>query len=160
MAWLVYKGWRRGLVREVTTLAGVLAGIWAATHLSGWVCEVLSLEGENAVIIAFFIAFVGALVLAYLLGRGVERLMKKAHIGLVNHIAGAVSGLLKALCILAVLLNNVVMLDKHEKLVTPQLKEESVLYRPVWNTGNRLTATLKQFIADQADKHSSPQKSS
>lgn len=143
MAWLMYRGWRRGLVREVATLAGVLAGIWAATHLSGWVCEVLGLNGENAVLIAFFVAFVGALVLSYLLGRGVEKLMKKAHIGLVNRIAGAALGLIKALCILAVLLNNVVMLDKHEKLITPKLKEESLLYRPVWNTGNRLTAEIK-----------------
>lgn len=143
MAWLVYRGWWRGLVREVTTLAGVLVGIWASTHLSGWICDVVGLEGENSVLIAFFIAFVGALVLAYLLGRGVERMMKKAHIGLVNHIAGSALGLIKALCILAVLLNNVVMLDKHEKLITPKLKEESVLYKPVWNTGNRLTAEIK-----------------
>lgn len=143
MAWLVYRGWRRGLVREVTTLAGVLVGICASTHLSGWICDVVGLEGENSVLIAFFIAFVGALVLAYLLGRGVERMMKKAHIGLVNHIAGSAFGLIKALCILAVLLNNVVMLDKHEKLITPKLKEESVLYKPVWNTGNRLTAEIK-----------------
>lgn len=152
MAWLMYRGWKRGLVREVATLLGVLAGIWATTHLSGWVCEVLSLKGENAVLIAFFIAFVGALVLAYLLGRGVERLMKKAHIGLVNHIAGAALGLIKALCILAVILNNVVMLDKHENLITPKLKEESVLYQPVWNTGNRLTASLKQFVDDHKEE--------
>lgn len=152
MLWLVYRGWRRGLVREVATLVGVLAGIWAATHLSGWVCEVFGLKGENAVLIAFFIAFVGALVLAYLLGLAVEKMMKKAHIGLLNHIAGSALGLIKALCILAVLLNSVVMFDKYEKLLTPKLKEESVLYRPVWNTGNRLTATLKQFIADHKDE--------
>ena len=152
MLWLVYRGWRRGLVREVATLVGVLVGIWAATHLSGWVCELFGLKGENAVLIAFFIAFVGALVLAYLLGLAVEKLMKKAHVGLLNHIAGSALGLVKALCILAVLLNSVVMLDKHEKLVTPKLKEESVFYRPVWNTGNRLTATMKQFIADHKDE--------
>lgn len=152
MLLLVYRGWRRGLVREVATLAGVLAGIWAATHLTGMVCEVVGLEGENAVLIAFFIAFVGALVLAYLLGRAVEKLMKKAHVGLVNHIAGAALGLVKALCILAVLLNNVVMIDKNERLITQKMKEESVLYGPVWNTGNRLTASLKQFIDDHKEE--------
>ncbi len=152
MAWLTYKGWRRGLVREITTLLGVLAGIWAATHMSEWICETLELEGESKIIIAFFIAFVGALVLAYLLGQMIEKLMKAAKIGLVNHICGATVGLLIALCILSVILNNIVMLDKSEKLITSKAKEESVLYKPVWHTGNKLTAKLKDFIEEHKDE--------
>lgn len=152
MLWLVYRGWRRGLVREVTTLAGVLAGIWAAVHLSQLISELLGLQGENSVIIAFFVAFVGALVLAYLLGRMVEGLLKAAKLSIANRVAGAALGLVKALCILAVLLNNVVMLDNHEKVITKTMKEESILYKPVWDTGNRLTASLKQFIDEHKDE--------
>lgn len=146
MVWLMVRGWRKGLVREVTTLAGVLAGIWAAVHLSQWVSQLLGLEGESSVIIAFFVTFVGTLLLAYLLGRGVEKLMKSAKISLVNHIAGAALGMTKALCILAVLVGNIVSLDHDEKLVTPTLKEQSLLYRPVCNVGNRLTSSLKEYI--------------
>ena len=64
MCYLIYKGWRWGLVREVATLVGVLAGIWAAVHLSQEVAGWIGLESENAVLIAFFVCFVGALVLA------------------------------------------------------------------------------------------------
>lgn len=152
MLWLIYRGWKRGLVREVATLVGVLAGIWAAVHLSQWVSELLGLKGENAIIIAFFVAFVGALVLAYLLGRMVEGLLKMAKISIVNRIAGAALGLIKALCILAVLLSNVVMLDRHEKLITSKLKEESILYKPVSTTGNQLTASLRQYIDEHKDE--------
>ena len=152
MLWLVYRGWKRGLVREAATLIGVLAGIWAAVHLSQLICELLSLKGENSVIIAFFIAFVGALVLAWLLGRMVEGLMKAAHLSIINHIAGAALGLVKALCIPAVLLSNVVLLDSHERVITPQTKEESRLYKPVYDTGNRLTASLRQFINDHKEE--------
>lgn len=152
MLWLVYRGWKRGLVREAATLIGVLAGIWAAVHLSQLICELLSLKGESSVIIAFFIAFVGALVLAWLLGRMVEGLMKAAHLSIINHIAGAALGLVKALCILAVLLSNVVLLDSHERVITPQTKEESRLYKPVYDTGNRLTASLRQFINDHKEE--------
>lgn len=152
MLWLVYRGWKRGLVREAATLIGVLAGIWAAVHLSQLICELLSLKGESSVIIAFFIAFVGALVLAWLLGRMVEGMMKAAHLSIINHIAGAALGLVKALCILAVLLSNVVLLDSHERVITPQTKEESRLYKPVYDTGNRLTASLRQFINDHKEE--------
>lgn len=140
------------MVREATTLIGVLLGIWAAVHLSQQVAELLGLEGETAVLIAFFVCFVGALVLAYLLGRMVEGLMKAAKIGIVNHLIGATAGMLKALCVLAVLLNYFVMLDSHEQLLKPDLKAASMLYKPVYNTGNRLTASLKQYVAEHKEE--------
>ena len=138
-------------MREVATLVGLLAGIWAAVHLSQEVAELLGLKSENAVLLAFFVCFVGALVLAWMIGRMVEGLMKAAHISTVNRVLGAASGILKALCILAVVLNYAVMLDSKEEVLKPETKEESLLYKPVYNTGNRLTASLKQFIADHKE---------
>ena len=152
MAVFIFLGWKKGVVREVATLIGVLAGIWAAVHLSLLVAEWLGLEGESAVLIAFLVCFVGALVLAWLLGRLVEGLLKAAKLSILNRIAGAVLGMVKALCILAVLLNAVVMFDKNETLVKPETKENSVLYMPVYVTGNRLTDSLKQFVADHRDE--------
>ena len=138
-------------MREVATLVGLLAGIWAAVHLSQEVAELLGLKSENAVLVAFFVCFVGALVLAWMIGRMVEGLMKAANISTVNRVLGAASGMLKALCILAVVLNYAVMLDRKEEVLKPETKEESLLYKPVYNTGNRLTASLKQFIADHKE---------
>ena len=152
MLLMMFRGWKHGLVRTVVTLAGLLAGIWAAVHLSQWVSELLGLKGESAVIVAFFVTFVGALVLAYLIGRGVERLMKATRLSIVNRIAGAALGLVEALCILAVLLGNVVALDKNEHIVTAECKAESKLYRPVNDTGNRLTASLRQFIDEHKEE--------
>lgn len=152
MLFLTYKGWKRGIVREVATLVGVLAGIWAAVHLSQVVSELLGLTSENAVLVAFFICFVGAMVLAWILGRMVEGLMKAAHLSLANRVLGAVSGILKALCILAVVLNYAVMIDRHEVVMKQETKENSLLYKPVYETGNKLTESLKQFIADHRDE--------
>ena len=145
---LIFMGWRKGIVREVATLAGVLAGIWAAVHLSQMVAELLNLNGENAVLAAFLVCFVGALVLAWMLGRIVESLLKAGNLSILNRVAGAVLGMLKALCILSVLLNTIVMLDTGEMILKPEQKENSILYKPVYTTGNRLTDSLKQFIAD------------
>lgn len=151
IAWFTLRGWRHGLVREVTTLLGILVGIWAAVHLSQQVIEWLSLEGESAVLIAFFVCFVGALVLAYLLGTMIEGLLKATKISVANRVAGAASGLLKAVCILAVILGYIVMIDKNEAVITASVKEQSTLYKPVYYTGSKLTASLKQYIADHKD---------
>ena len=160
MLLLVFLGWKKGVVRETATLVGVLVGIWAAVHLSQLVAELIGLEGENAVLIAFLVCFVGALVLAWLLGRLVEGLLKAAKLGILNRIAGALLGMVKVLCILAVLLNTVVMLDPGEKLLKPELKENSILYKPVYTTGNRLTDSLKQYVADHRDEWEKTIKSS
>ena len=146
LLFFVYKGWKKGLVRELATLLGLLVGIWATVHLSQEVAEWLHLNSESSVLIAFLITFVAALVLTYLLGSCVEGLLKAVHMSFFNRLAGAVLGAAKALCILAILLNTVVMLDRHEVLLKPGTKETSLLYKPVYEVGNKLTASLKEFV--------------
>ena len=151
LGWLVFLGWKKGVIREAATLAGIVAGIWAAVHLSQWVASLLGLTGESSILIAFFVTFVGALVLTYLLGRSIERMVKSAHLSLANKLAGATLGMLKALCILAVILNGIVLLDRHEKVITPDTREKSILYKPVYSTGNLLVSSLKDFINEHKD---------
>lgn len=151
LAWFVFHGWKKGVVREAATLAGIVAGIWAAVNLSKLVAKLLGFTGESAILIAFFITFVGALVLTYLLGRSIEKMLKSAHLSLANKTAGAALGMAKALCVLAVLLNGIVLLDKKEELITKETREKSILYRPVYNTGNLLLSSLKDFIEEHKD---------
>lgn len=149
LCWLTFLGWKKGVVREAATLAGVVAGIWAAVHLSQLVATLLKLSGENAILIAFFITFVGVLILVYLLGRSLERMLKTAHLSLANKLAGSLLGMAKALCVLAVVLNGIVLIDKHESLITPAVKGKSILYKPVYSTGNMLVDSLKEFIEEE-----------
>lgn len=151
LGWLVFLGWRKGVIREAATLAGIVAGIWAAVNLSKLVANLLGLTGTSSILIAFFITFVGALVLTYLLGRSIERLVKSAHLSLANKIGGATLGMTKALCILAVILNGIVLLDKNEELINRETREKSLLYTPVYKTGNLLISTLKDFIEEHKD---------
>ena len=152
LLFFIYKGWKKGLVREVATLVGLLAGIWACVHLSQQVAEWLNLDSENAILVAFIVTFIAVLVLTYMLGRCVEGLLKAAKLSLLNRLAGALLGTVKALCILAVLLNYVVMFDKQEAVIKPEVKKSSLLYKPVYSVGNRLTASLKQFIDDHKEE--------
>lgn len=151
LCWLMFLGWKKGVVREAATLFGVVAGIWVAVHFSEWVATLLQLEGDSAILVAFFVTFVGVLVVVYLLGRSIEKLLKAAKLSLANKVAGATLGMAKALCILAVVLNGIVMLDRNEHLLTAATKEKSVLYRPVYSTGNMLISSLKDFVKEHAN---------
>lgn len=151
LLFLIFMGWKKGLVREVATLAGVLVGIWASVHLSQQVAPLLGLDGESAVLVAFIVTFLVALVLTYLLGRCIEGLMKAAKLSVLNRLSGALLGAAEALCILAVLLNFLVMIDGNEMILKPATKERSVLYKPVYTTGNWLTTHLKDYIMENKD---------
>ena len=151
LAIFIFLGWKRGVVREAATLAGVLIGIWAAVHFSRLISSLLGLTGESAILIAFFIIFVGTLVLAFLLGRIADRVIKSLKMNLPNKIAGAALGMVKALCILSVLLNGIILIDKNETLISQETREESLFYSPVYSTGNELISSLKEFIAEHPD---------
>lgn len=151
LAIFIFLGWKRGVIREAATLVGVLIGIWAAVHFSRLIATLLGLTGDSAILIAFFIVFVGTMVLAFLLGRIAERVLKAVKLNLPNKIAGAALGMVKALCILSVVLNGIILIDKNETLISQETREESLLYSPVYSTGNELISSLKEFIAEHPD---------
>ena len=148
LCWLIFLGWKKGLVCEVAMLAGVLLGVLAAIHLSQRVAPLLGLDGESSVLIAFIVTFLTALVLTYLLGKLVEGLMKAAKLSVLNRLAGALLGAAKALVVLSVLLSFLLMIDGKEMIIKPEAKEKSLLYYPVSTTGNWLTQHLKDYIQE------------
>lgn len=148
---LIYIGWKRGVVREAATLVGVLIGIWAAVHFSRLVATLFGLTGEHSILIAFFIIFIGALLLANLLGRTADKLVKALKMNMVNKIAGAALGMVKALCIISVFLNGIILYDTHDSLIPKEAQEKSLLYQPVYATGNELLSSLKEFIEEHPD---------
>lgn len=141
-----YKGWKRGFIFEVAALAGVIVGCWVAVHFSTWVADWLGIRGEGTALIAFIITFIGVVIGAFFLGKAIEGFIKmvKAH-GL-NKLLGAVMGLIKSFCVVAVLLNFIVLVDSKQDLITPTVKARSSLYKPAMKVGGKLTATLKVYV--------------
>lgn len=149
LIYFIYKGWKRGLVFEAAALAGVALGAYAAVHFSQWVADLIGLTGENTVLIAFFITFVGVLVLAFFLGKCIEGIFKMVKLNSLNKILGALLGMLKCVVAISVLLSYVMMIDFEEKVITPQAKESSVLFNPINKTGNKITHDLKNYVAEK-----------
>ena len=152
LCWMIFIGWKKGVVRELATLAGVLLGLWASVHLSQQVAPMLGLGGESAVLIAFIVIFLAALVVAYLMGKLVESIMKAVKLSVVNRLLGAVLGACKALVVLSILLSFVLMIDTNSMLISQDVRQRSVLFRPVSDAGNRLTAQIKNYIAQHKDE--------
>ena len=146
LAYFIFKGWKRGLIFELATLCGIVAGCWAAIHFSKWVADLLKLQGDTAVLIAFFITFVGVLFLAFFLGKAVEGFVKLIKVGKINNLLGAVFGMLKCLCVLSILLNFIMLADSENILLTQKTRDSSVFFKPTLKTGERITSHLKTIV--------------
>lgn len=146
LCYFIFKGWKRGFIFELAALVGIVAGCWAAVHFSTWVADLLKLEGEGTVLIAFFITFLGVVVGAYFLGKAIEGIIKMVKADLLNKVLGALVGMTKCLCILSVLLNFILLVDHNHIIITPTTQNESKLFKPTYTIGNKLTIALKDYI--------------
>lgn len=147
----LWKGYKKGVIYEISALAGLICGTYAAIHFSCYVAKMLDIEGETTILVAFFITFVGVVILAFLCGKIIQGFVKLVKVGFLNNLLGAIFCMLQCVCILSVLLYYISVIDHKETLLTKDVKTESVLYKPINRTGNHLIGTLKTYVANQRE---------
>jgi membrane protein required for colicin V production len=105
----VAKGFWRGLVREVCTLAGLIAGGWAAFRYSSPLAEAvrpfIHLPQHVAGAISFLVIFFLVGLLFFLVGYLLTVVFKIMLLGGINRIGGALFGLLEGAFVLCMVLS-------------------------------------------------------
>ena len=101
-----WRGFRKGLIIEIATLVGLIAGLYAGYHGADRVADVLreSLDVKASTLhgLGFLVAFAVVLVGVYLLGKALEKAVDLVALGLANKALGAVFGLVKVGLLLSV----------------------------------------------------------
>jgi len=131
------RGLMKGFFVEVTSLVGLVLGLYGAIHFSyitaNYLKDSVSWSEKYIQIIAFAITFFLIVILISFTGKFLTKVAETAALGIVNKIFGAVLGFLKMGLILSVVLiifsklNSVMTFVEEEKL------ETSLLYIPVKN---------------------------
>ncbi len=137
LAWTAIRGYMKGFISSIATLAALLLGIWGASTLfasfGDFIKRGFSLNTQYHHLIAFSILFILIIVLVLLTGKLVEKLVDNLSLGIVNRIAGAIFGVLKTLFFISILL---VLLNKIEasiKIIPEKQKQNSFLFLPLSN---------------------------
>lgn len=129
LAMAAWKGFRRGFLIELASLAGLALGIWAGLRFSDRVTAALELEVKHAAA-AFLITFVLVLVLVVLLGHLLTKVIDLAQLSLPNKVAGVALGALRSAFTLSIALN--LMLGFSEGAFPPEpTRGESALVEPL-----------------------------
>lgn len=106
LGFALIRGFFRGLVREVASIAGVVAGFYAANayhpvmgaHLSSWISDPAYVD-----IISFTIIFVLVFILTGFLGVIITYILKLDFLGWADRLFGTLFGLGKGFLIVAVM---------------------------------------------------------
>ena len=139
LAYGAVKGFRKGFVIEVASLASLILGVFIAIIVADIIGQIavaiIDWDPNIVKIVAFIIAFALVVLVVHLLAKTIEKLIKIAGLNLFNRIAGLAAGFLKIaffISVVLILLNN--LSEKSGgKIISDERREESVLYSRLEN---------------------------
>ncbi len=135
VAFFVFKGLKNGLIIEVASLValflGIFAGIYLSDFVSGMLIKHLGLNANYTSAVAFVLIFIAVLILMRIIAKAIEKVIDLTALGIINKLLGAVFSVLKVMFLLSLVFYVINKFDFKEKLITPEAKNKSLLYKPV-----------------------------
>lgn len=128
-------GYRRGLFVELTSLVGLILGVYGAIHfsyfLSNFLKSKVSWDPSMIQVIAFAGTFIIIVLALVFLGKALTTIAETILLGFFNKILGAIFGALKYAFIASVVLIIYSEFNKTFKFMDKSKTQDSVLYEPV-----------------------------
>lgn len=136
------RGFFKGFIIGVTTLAGLVLGVFLAMRCSSYTENILrdflNVSPEYLRPVGWCVTFLLVVIVSYLLGKMCTKLMDAVSLGMANKIAGMMLGLVKYFVIACVLLMIVDALNNTFGFIDPESREKSVFYHPFLNFANSI----------------------
>ena len=131
----LYRGFKKGMVHMVASLAALVLGIFGAIKLRPMFASLLDsifdISPNYMNVIAFSVAFVSIVLVVHLLAFLVEKLIKAVALNLVNRLLGMGIGLLVTAFVLSMILWPVNQVNAEKQIIKPERIEGSILYKPL-----------------------------
>jgi membrane protein required for colicin V production len=132
LSYSIIRGLFRGLVKEVSSIIGVLGGFYAAHSYYPMAANLLSgIVKDQAYlnILSFLIIFCGILIVISILGVVIKYLLNVAFLGWIDRICGVGFGLIKGVLIVTVLF---IILTTFLSKGTPLIKKSILAPHVIW----------------------------
>lgn len=132
VAYSIFKGFRDGLIQQITSLLGLVFGAIFAGTIASFLEPGLSafFRSSPHVVgtISYLIAFILILVAFHSLGRFIKGFVDAIHVGFLNNIGGAFFCAIKWLLIFSLFLNVVERMDRYEWMIKAETKQKSITH--------------------------------
>lgn len=135
MLWGLYRGLKRGIIKELTSLLALILGIYGAVHFSEQLQSIfqanISIDDSLLPIISFAASFILIVLLVRLIGLLLDKIIKMAALGMISRLLGGVFGMLKTAFIISAILLVFNTLDYQLEIIPKEQKKNSLLHQPI-----------------------------
>lgn len=158
LLWGLYKGFSKGIIKELSSLLALIVGIYGAVHfadnLHPYITDYLSIESTFLPIVAFGTMFIALVLIIRLIGFLLDSLVKLVALGLISRLLGGMFGVIKTGFFLSALLLIINTFDVYLNIIPISQKTESVLYKPVSNMIPSIAPNVKDgtSLIEEANK--------
>ncbi len=129
-----FKGFSKGFIFEVATLAGMVLGVFIAIRYSAYtenfLHDFLNITSKYLSYIALAVTFLVVVMLICVLGKVLTKIVDMVSLGLINKLLGTFLGVAKYFIILCVALLIADVLDDKFHFISKETKEGSLLFHP------------------------------
>ncbi len=144
------NGFIKGLFIEVTTLVGLVLGVYGAIHFSHFLGDFLkdsvSWDESMLQLVSFAGTFLIILIGMVLLGKAMTKIAETIALGFFNKLVGAIFGFLKYALILSIVLLVYDEINASLRFVEKEKVKKSVLYEPVKNFAPTIFPNLVRVV--------------
>jgi membrane protein required for colicin V production len=114
LAWFVISGIRRGLIRQMLEIVGIvvafLASFYFAHALAEWIEARTSADYRVSLAMAALAIFIGIIIGVHFVGLGMKKLFGLTIMGLFDRVGGGMFGLLKGVLVVSLVLALIMVL--------------------------------------------------
>ncbi|MCP4882919.1 MAG: CvpA family protein [Flavobacteriales bacterium] len=144
------NGFMKGLFIEVTTLVGLVLGVYGAIHFSHFLGDFLkdSVAWDESLIqvVAFAGTFLIILIALVLLGKAMTKIAETIALGFFNKLVGAIFGFVKYALILSIVLIVYDEINTSIRFMEKKKAKESILYEPIKNFAPAIFPNLVRVV--------------
>jgi membrane protein required for colicin V production len=148
LGYSVVRGLFRGLIKEVSSIIGVLGGFYAAYSYYPIVAKLLSgliINPSHLNILSFLIIFCSVLIIISILGVVIKYLLNVAFLGWIDRICGVGFGLIKGVLIITVLF---IILTTFLPKGAPLIKKSVLSPHVIWISEKMVNVVPKEMKKD------------
>lgn len=140
------SGYRKGIIISLASIAALILGIYAAVYFSNYLDATLMEHMHPSrtwlPIISFAITFLLVVIAILIIAKLAEKVVDVVGMGFLNHLGGAVLGLVKGVILISILLFITTSLDPKGKWITHADKKGSYFYSHVSGVFPKLMKTF------------------
>lgn len=150
LVWGLVRGLYKGLMMSVGSLIGLILGIYMANiyapDLTDFMLKQFVLSKQIAHILSYFIIFAGVTLVTFFIAKILDKFFKVVMLSWLNRLLGAIFGVLKYALALSVILNLFAMTDNYVHIISPEARQKSILYEPVYKTVPTIFPYVKFYV--------------